>query len=57
MKGKLKIPKDLSCLGLGDFDKIIAFSNFPLGTEAAVFKSGAEVPSPVELEEGVAVQL
>ncbi len=39
---------------LGDLDKIIACNNFPFGTEDAVFKTGSEVPLPIELEEGVA---
>ncbi len=51
--GSLKSLKDLSCLGLGDLDKNIVCRTSSFGTDSAVFTTGAEVPLPAELEEGV----
>ncbi len=39
-----------------NFANILLSIPTKLGTEDAVFKTGAEIPLPIELEEGVLVQ-
>ncbi len=50
---KSESAKDFGCLGLGDLERSLLAATSPFGTEAAVFKTEAEVLLPIELEEGV----